>query len=448
MRLNRREEPTPEATAAGQGQGRLARRAVLLTVGLCVGLAMLEHRGIASPKAPAAAPADLVVHEWGTFTSMQGANGTVLEGLHHEEEALPTFVHNLHSGPSPELVVGKGGVRAVRVTQKMETPVLYFYSEKAMDVDVHVTFREGIVSEWFPAAASHEASYAHGALVDMGDVKQSSILWKLGLIPRGSTPPKGIPQVDATDPWAFARDVGAAYVKNRGDDEAEHYVFYRGLGKAQLPVRMETGRSGEPIVVNGGTATMPAAFLLEYGPGGARWTPVGALAGGSSRPVSLGGIKMRDGAAVVAELQAQIERALVDSGLYRDEARAMVRTWSRSWFASEGTRLIYLLPRTLTDNLLPIRITPTPSSLVRTLVGRLEYITPAVAAEVETAVVDRYSSNVGRRQAAVARLKRLGRFVEPHLRYLIATSSSKLALGNAQRLLGETTSPEPLGVTP
>ena len=27
----------------------------------------------------------LEVHEWGTFTSMQGSDGIVLEGLHHEE---------------------------------------------------------------------------------------------------------------------------------------------------------------------------------------------------------------------------------------------------------------------------------------------------------------------------------------------------------------------------
>ena len=37
----------------------------------------------------------LVVHEWGTFTSMQGSDGITLEGLHWEEEALPRFVHSL-----------------------------------------------------------------------------------------------------------------------------------------------------------------------------------------------------------------------------------------------------------------------------------------------------------------------------------------------------------------
>ena len=36
---------------------------------------------------------DLIVHEWGTFLSMQGSDGMSLEGMYHEEHALPEFVH-------------------------------------------------------------------------------------------------------------------------------------------------------------------------------------------------------------------------------------------------------------------------------------------------------------------------------------------------------------------
>ena len=36
----------------------------------------------------------VTVHEWGTFTSMQGADGVGLEGLQHEEERLPDFVYS------------------------------------------------------------------------------------------------------------------------------------------------------------------------------------------------------------------------------------------------------------------------------------------------------------------------------------------------------------------
>jgi hypothetical protein len=36
----------------------------------------------------------LIVHEWGTFTSVQGSNGKPLAGSHHGEEPLPGFIHS------------------------------------------------------------------------------------------------------------------------------------------------------------------------------------------------------------------------------------------------------------------------------------------------------------------------------------------------------------------
>ena len=42
---------------------------------------------------PATESHPLVVHEWGTFLSMNGSDGAVLDGMYHEEHALPGFVH-------------------------------------------------------------------------------------------------------------------------------------------------------------------------------------------------------------------------------------------------------------------------------------------------------------------------------------------------------------------
>ena len=38
-------------------------------------------------------PRGLVVHEWGTFLAMNGSDGVTLDGMYHEEHALPGFVH-------------------------------------------------------------------------------------------------------------------------------------------------------------------------------------------------------------------------------------------------------------------------------------------------------------------------------------------------------------------
>ena len=73
-----------------------------------------------------------VVHEWGTFTSMQGTDGVTLEGLQHEEEGLPSFVYSRSKvRDCPLRDKGYKGleVPVTNVTRKMETPVTYFYSD-------------------------------------------------------------------------------------------------------------------------------------------------------------------------------------------------------------------------------------------------------------------------------------------------------------------------------
>src|SRR5687768_16202122 len=72
----------------------------------------------------------LVVHEWGTFLAMNGSDGIALDGMYHEEHALPGFVH---ARSREEL-----SLPAARM--KGETPVVYFYSDAPARVWVEVGF--------------------------------------------------------------------------------------------------------------------------------------------------------------------------------------------------------------------------------------------------------------------------------------------------------------------
>src|SRR3954465_1222229 len=85
------------------------------------------------------------VHEWGTFTTLQSSNGDRLSGLQKDEEALPSFVNNIaHSYYYNGFLNGPKGFMEntwfEHVTVKMETPVLYFYSDVQKDVTVNVNF--------------------------------------------------------------------------------------------------------------------------------------------------------------------------------------------------------------------------------------------------------------------------------------------------------------------
>ena len=71
----------------------------------------------------------------------------------------------------------------------------------------------------------------------------------------------------------------------------------------------------------------------------------------------------------------RIQAALVRAGLYEDEAKAMVDTWKVSYFKTPGLRILYVLPRAETDELLPLHIQPAPKSIERVLVGRIEVMT-------------------------------------------------------------------------
>jgi hypothetical protein len=381
----------------------------------------------------AAGPEDpLVVHEWGTFTSMQGSDGGSLEGLQHEEEALPRFVYDRSKIRQCTLRrVGYKGleVPVEHVTQKMETPVIYFHTKTPRRVRVHVDFVEGLLTQWYPVSdllGPKEGSRGDGPL-DMAKVERSFLEWDVDLLPDGKGAIAQPPGVSADDPWGIAREVSAALVQTVpraepriGPTEAERYIFYRGLGRFTLPVHME----GDTFV-NGTKHVIPAAIAVCVGPEGSGcFADLGAVEDSRTLPCKTWK-HCSDADALKTGLGSVVREKLLAQGLEPDEATAMVKTWSRSWFTSEGNRILYVVPRECTDAIIPLTITPRPEKLVRVLVGRLEYLTQRTEAEVETAI----------KTKDTARLARLGRFLEPNLRRIAARTEDEDVKRAARELL-------------
>ncbi len=86
-----------------------------------------------------------------------------------------------------------------------------------------------------------------------------------------------------------------------------------------------------------------------------------------------------------------------------------MKTWDSAWFGEEGTRLLYLVPRSRTDELLPLTVDPKPTELVRVLVGRHDFLTPEAEA-VALKELKRLRAAQAEMDAAVAGLNKLGRF--------------------------------------
>jgi hypothetical protein len=128
----------------------------------------------------------------------------------------------------------------------------------------------------------------------------------------------------------------------------------------------------------------------------------------------------------------------------------MVNTWRSSWFGEGGTRLLYVLPRPLTDAILPLDISPRPETTVRVLVGRMEIMTPQqesqVAAMVQRSAVERdakcqQAKSLGHvaSYSVPAELSNLGRLAEPALARVRAISKDSAIRAEAKLLLQQIT---------
>jgi len=77
-----------------------------------------------------------------------------------------------------------------------------------------------------------------------------------------------------------------------------------------------------------------------------------------------------------SELRQSLRRALIRSGLFADEADALLNTWQASYFEKPGKRVFYLVPREWTDYFLPLELS-VPADVTRVIVGRIDLVESA-----------------------------------------------------------------------
>jgi hypothetical protein len=341
------------------------------------------------------ANSDLVAHEWGTFTSVAGSDGQAvqwiplsLRDLSYDQNVglgsspddkywpkdLPSFVENLHWG------VFKSGLPA---TIRMETPVLYFYAPHAMTLAVQVNFAKGLITEWYPHAASPER---HGGLADAelyrkGDAN-GGISWNAVTLQPGALANLPRDLADSGNRYYAARETASTPVRvSTGPvDQQEKFLFYRGVSLSSVPLSATFTEGGKLFVKNSFAQAIPNIIWFQR-----RGDKVGYTTGSA---VESGATTVLEPPVLTARLESlygDLEEALVARGLYRDEAHAMIRTWRDSWF-EEGSRLFYIVPASFVDTTLPLTISPAPARTVRVFVGRMELISPATQQAVAAAL--------------------------------------------------------------
>lgn len=335
------------------------------------------------PHTLSATDSNLTVHEWGTFTSVAGADGQAVEWRPLTGPSdLPCFVTTLN--PNSIKVNAPGGIPGLKALVRMETPVLYFYSPSATTARVSVGFPQGLFSEWYPQATVGMAQPANSRQW------QWQIKWSNVEIAPGAN------DVFPTEPdnshYYAARETDAAPVTVA--NQHEKFLFYRGVASFSVPIKVTVARDGNVAVTQGTDLPIDTFVLFER-----RGTKIGYRLVSSDRS----GLTIQRPAltATVDWLTQDLRRMLTKRGLYPREAAAMVDTWRDSWF-DEGARLFYLLPQAMVDRILPLDIDPKPSSITRVFVGRIEVLTPEIESEVAAAL----------RANDQPVLRKYGRFVE------------------------------------
>jgi len=251
---------------------------------------------------------------------------------------------------------------------RMETPVIYFYSPRALTASVHVALPSGVVSEWYPAASGAAAD-----AITYGNA--GKIAWNRIEVTPGAAP--SLPVTTEPSHYYAARETDASPL--RVGAENEKLLFYRGIADFEVPLAPLFLPDGKLELRNTETEPIPFALIFENRGGRTGFRVVGGWTGNLvvDAPELTGD---------VSAVQEHLGAALRSAGLFPKEAAAMIATWRDSWF-EEGMRIFYLVPRKTVDTVVPIRVDPAPSALERVFVGRVEVLSPAMRQALQTALV-------------------------------------------------------------
>lgn len=397
----------------------------------------------------------LVVHEWGTFTSFAGSNGVQLDFRPLLDSSLPSFVLNRQRQAGKVSLLTKASISA---PLRMETPVTYFYTAQPRTVRVRVDFPQGLLTEFYPPVRSMQPAYAAKRPETLGP---SRLDWgEITLIPETSLRPNlnddqlsaalakllivGAPPTTEIHSrhYAAARQTDSALVAVNLPTQAsdpkvnpqaafsfppprglhvEKFLFYRGVGKFELPLEAAFATPKTVRVKNVGDERLRSLFLIDVD----RSPPLTIKRSFLPKldPNDAQSLAVPTETVSLLDLRQEVQRALEHEGLYAKEATAMVNTWSDSWFQEQGLRLFYIVPHSVTDQVLPLTVDPPADETVRVLVGRLELLPPDQEASLASAVT-RY--RLAREKLSAAHgdinslplppeLQQLGRFAEPAL---------------------------------
>src|SRR5260370_12471078 len=230
---------------------------------VCSALVILTGAFLIAADSHPAQPGGLMVHEWGTFTSVAGEDGSAIDwdALGGKDD-LPGFVNNFGFCGFKWRLTG---------TVRMETPVMYFYSSRELDARVKVAFPQGLITEWYPQA---EYTVYQKTRFDGSVRRLEARLNGIDTSLRNVTGPiewNSIKVRPYTSPALPVRNGPSRYYAAPGTDAApitvgyqsEKFLFYRGVGRFALPLSPRLSSHRTFPLENRGRDAVPTVILFE-----------------------------------------------------------------------------------------------------------------------------------------------------------------------------------------
>jgi hypothetical protein len=259
-----------------------------------------------------------VAHEWGTFTSVQGADGALMDWRPLKTSDLPKFVYDW---TRPGL--NRQGLRTFQKIgivsrQRMETPVIYFYASEEQEVDVTVRFPQGNITEWYPQAKQigpalvpppalvsrldagiHKAGvkpeFTFASLLPQRAAKDSRIFWSnVKILPpeRHAEVAQFVSTEKSASHYYPARETDAAIVRidslsrTNPAPEYDKFLFYRGVGNFTTPLHVTSDINSTLTLTNTGAAPLSHLFVLRVRDGRGDFVALDSSAPNSRRSVA------------------------------------------------------------------------------------------------------------------------------------------------------------------
>lgn len=376
--------------------------------------------------------AGLVAHEWGSMQHHIGTATSEFDLIGENQADLPSFVKVWSQQPA----IGPIMIRK---------PILYFYSQEKMKVNVTVRFPEGLLTQWYPDvtlfAPQRDGRIRPG---NQAPLRNGTLSWQqFELDP--DIDASMFAKVNQNHPWWHtARDTDATPLRvetkgraNRIDaGTVERFLFYRGAGSYTPMVQPTRDQDGDgfSVRVPFSQIDLRGVFLVQVNDSGATITHAPVLKAEST--LHLAGpeaIKPTKEAAVTAK--AQLIESLEAAGLFSKEAQGLVEIWGDDMFTTPGQRLLYLMPNNEVERVLPLTIQPEPKQTVRTLIAWVELSTPEAEKRITDLIKQLSSNDPGEAAGANKELRSLDRFAEAILRRTLDTTEDATLKTQIEQIL-------------